>query len=222
MLEWENDKQLFSLMTERLYSSVISDVLDDAGYRNQVMSHEIRPLYKNAVAVGRVMTVLCVDVYEIPAQPYKMEIEAVDSLKPNEILVCSTNGSTRYSFWGELLSTASIARGARGAIVDGFVRDCKAIVDMQFPVFATGISPLDSKGRGDVVSFNVPIECGGVRVVSDDIVFGDYDGIVVVPKQTEEQIVSAAFDKVSGENNIRQELKAGATVKSVFDKYGIL
>ena len=222
MLEWESDEQLFSLMADRLYSSVISDVLDDAGYRNQVMSHKIRPLYDNAVAVGRVMTVLCMDVYEIPDQPYKMEIEAVDSLKPNEVLVCSTNGSARYSFWGELLSTASVARGASGAIIDGFVRDCKAIMDMQFPVFATGISPLDSKGRGDVVSFNTPIECGGVRVVSGDVVFGDYDGIVVVPQQTEGQIVSAAFDKVSGENHIRQELKAGATVKCVFDKYGIL
>ena len=222
MLEWENDDQLFSLMADRLYSSVISDVLDDAGYCNQVMSHKIRPLYGNAVAVGRVMTVHCMDVYEIPDQPYKLEIEAVDSLKPNEILVCSTNGSDRYSFWGELLSTASLARGANGAIIDGFVRDCKAITDMQFPVFATGISPLDSKGRGDVVSFNTPIECGGVRVVSGDIVFGDYDGIVVVPKWAEERIVAAAFDKVSGENHIRQELKAGATVKYVFDKYGIL
>ena len=222
MLEWENDDQLFSLMADRLYSSVISDVLDDAGYCNQVMSHKIRPLYGNAVAVGRVMTVHCMDVYEIPDQPYKLEIEAVDSLKPNEVLVCSANGSDRYSFWGELLSTASIARGANGAIIDGFVRDCKAITDMQFPVFATGISPLDSKGRGDVVSFNTPIECGGVRVVSGDIVFGDYDGIVVVPKWAEERIVAAAFDKVSGENHIRQELKAGATVKYVFDKYGIL
>jgi len=222
MLEWENDDQLFSLMADCLYSSVISDVLDDAGYCNQVMSHKIRPLYGNAVAVGRVMTVHCMDVYEIPDQPYKLEIEAVDSLKPNEILVCSTNGSDRYSFWGELLSTASLARGANGAIIDGFVRDCKAITDMQFPVFATGISPLDSKGRGDVVSFNTPIECGGVRVVSGDIVFGDYDGIVVVPQQTEERIVAAAFDKVSGENHIRRELKAGATVKYVFDKYGIL
>ena len=112
MLEWESDEQLFSLMADRLYSSVISDVLDDAGYRNQVMSHKIRPLYDNAIVVGRVMTVLCIDVYEIPDQPYKMEIEAVDSLKPNEVLVCSTNGSDRYSFWGELLSTASVARGA--------------------------------------------------------------------------------------------------------------
>ena len=222
MIEWENDEQLFSLMAGKLYSAVISDVLDDAGYRNQVMSHKIRPLYENVVAVGRAMTVLCMDVYEPPDQPYRMEIEAVDSLKPNEILVCTTNGSNRYSFWGELLSTASVARGASGAIIDGFVRDCKAIMDMEFPVFATGISPLDSKGRGDVVSFNIPIECGGVRVVSGDIAFGDYDGIVVVPKQIEEQIVSAAFDKVSGENNIRQELEAGATVKYVFDKYGIL
>ena len=221
-MEWNNETELFEMMKEKLYAAVISDALDQVGYRNQTMHHDIRPLYMEAVAVGRAMPVLCVDVYEVPDQPYQMEIAAVDSLKPNDVLVCSTNYSTRNCFWGELLSTAARVRGARGAIVEGFIRDIKQIIEMQFPVFMTGISPVDSSGRGDVIAYNVPIECGGVKVNPGDIVFGDYDGVVVIPKKVENKVIEAALEKVSGENRTRDELLKGSTLKAVYDKYGIL
>ncbi|MCH7772573.1 MAG: RraA family protein [Bacteroidetes bacterium] len=221
-MEWKNETELFEMMKEKLYAAVISDALDQVGYRNQTMHHDIRPLYMEAVAVGRAMPVLCVDVYEVPDQPYQMEIAAVDSLKPNDVLVCSTNYSTRNCFWGELLSTAARVRGARGAIVEGFIRDIKQIIEMQFPVFMTGISPVDSSGRGDVIAYNVPIECGGVKVNPGDIIFGDYDGVVVIPKKVENKVIEAALEKVSGENRTRGELLKGLTLKAVYDKYGIL
>lgn len=221
-MEWNNETELFEMMKEKLYAAVISDALDQVGYRNQTMHHGIRPLYMQAVAVGRAMPVLCVDVYEVPDQPYQMEIAAVDSLKPNDVLVCSTNYSTRNCFWGELLSTAANVRGARGAIVEGFIRDTKQIVEMQFPVFMTGISPVDSSGRGDVIAYNIPIECGGVKVNPGDIVFGDYDGVAVIPKAVENDVIEAALEKVSGENRTRDELLNGSTLKAVYDKYGIL
>jgi regulator of RNase E activity RraA len=221
-MEWNNETELFEMMEDKLYAAVISDALDQVGYRNQTMHHKIRPLYMEAVAVGRAMPVLCVDVYEVPDQPYQMEIAAVDSLKPNDVLVCSTNYSTRNCFWGELLSTAARVRGARGAIVEGFIRDIKQIIEMQFPVFMTGISPVDSSGRGDVIAYNVPIECGGVKVNPGDIVFGDYDGVVVIPQKVENKVIEAALEKVSGENRTRDELLKGSTLKAVYDKYGIL
>ncbi len=221
-MEWKNETELFEMMKEKLYAAVISDALDQVGYRNQTMHHDIRPLYMEAVAVGRAMPVLCVDVYEVPDQPYQMEIAAVDSLKPNDVLVCSTNYSTRNCFWGELLSTAARVRGARGTIVEGFIRDTKQITEMQFPVFMTGISPVDSSGRGDVIAYNVPIECGGVKVNPGDIIFGDYDGVVVIPKKVENKVIEAALEKVSGENRTRDELLKGSTLKAVYDKYGIL
>ena len=221
-MEWNNETELFEMMEDKLYAAVISDALDQVGYRNQTMHHNIRPLYMEAVAVGRAMPVLCVDVYEVPDQPYQMEIAAVDSLKPNDVLVCSTNYSTRNCFWGELLSTAARVRGARGAIVEGFIRDIKQIIEMQFPVFMTGISPVDSSGRGDVIAYNVPIECGGVKVNPGDIVFGDYDGVVVIPQKVENKVIEAALEKVSGENRTRDELLKGSTLKAVYDKYGIL
>ena len=219
---YNSETELLQAMRERFYAAVIADILDDYGYRNQVMSHTIRPLKPETVVAGRAKTVLCSDVYEIPASPYQKEIEAVDRLTANQVLVCTTNGSVRYSFWGELLSTAAVARSATGAVIDGFTRDTRAIIEMDFPVFATGRLPTDSKGRGEVVDCDVPIDCGGVILNVGDIVFGDDDGVVIIPQKVEQQVIQSAFRKVSQENQIRQELLEGASVRSVFDKYGIL
>ena len=220
--KWQNDTELFDMMEKVLYAAVLSDALDAAGYREQTLRHTIRPLYAEAIVVGRAMPVLCIDVYEIPDEPYQQEIAAVDSLKANDIFVCSTNESTRNCIWGELLSTAARARGARGAIIEGFIRDARQIMEMRFPVFMTGLSPVDSYGRGDVVAYNVPIECGGVTVHPGDIVFGDIDGVVVIPQAVEVEVIAAALEKVRGENRTRDELRAGARLREVYDKYGIL
>ena len=219
---YNNETELLQAMRKRFYAAVIADILDDYGYRNQVMSHIIRPLKPETVVAGRAKTVLCSEVYEIPELPYQKEIEAVDRLTANQVLVCTTNGSVRYSFWGELLSTAAVARSATGAVIDGFTRDTRAIIEMDFPVFAIVRLPTDSKGRGEVVDYDVPIDCGGVTVNTGDIVFGDDDGVVVIPQEVEQQVIQSAFRKVSQENQIRQELLEGASVRSVFDKYGIL
>ncbi len=220
--QWKNDTELFDMMTEQLYAAVISDALDAAGYRHQVLRHTLRPLLPETVVVGRAMPVLCLDVYEIPDEPYQQEIAAVDSLKQDDVLVCSTNGSTRICFWGELLSTAASARGARGAIIDGFIRDVRRIMGMRFPIFTTGLSPVDSNGRGEVVAYNVPIECGGVTVNPGDIVFGDADGVVIIPQSVEKTVIEAALEKVQGENQTREALREGATLREVYDKFGIL
>lgn len=220
--EWDNDTELFDMMEEHLYAAVISDALDAAGFRQQAMRHTIRPLLPDTVVVGRAMPVLCLDVYEIPDEPYQQEIAAVDSLKQDDVLVCSTDGSTRICFWGELLSTAARARGARGAVIEGFIRDVRKIMQMPFPIFTTGITPVDSNGRGEVVAYNVPIECGGVTVNPGDIVFGDADGVVVIPQTVETQVIEAALEKVSGENRTRDALQEGATLREVYDKFGIL
>ena len=220
--QWENDTELFDMMEAQLYAAVISDALDAAGYRHQVLRHTLRPLLPETVVVGRAMPMLCLDVYEIPDEPYQQEIAAVDSLKQDDVLVCSTNGSTRICFWGELLSTAASARGARGAIIDGFIRDVRRIMGMRFPIFTTGLSPVDSNGRGEVVAYNVPIECGGVTVNPGDIVFGDADGVVIIPQSVEKTVIEAALEKVQGENQTREALREGATLREVYDKYGIL
>ena len=219
---YEETNGLYEEMKEKLFSSVIADALDACGYRDQILRHDIRPLYPDAVVVGRALTVLSVDVYEIPDEPYKLELEAVDSLKPGDVLVAQTNGTTRSSLWGELLSTAAEARGARGAVIDGFTRDTQAICDMGFPVFVRGIAPYDSKGRSDVIAYDTPIECGGVKVCPGDLVFGDYDGVVAVPRAAEEQVLKAAFEKAAGEKEVKEALENGMSATAAFQKYGIL
>jgi len=215
-------ERMIEAMEEKLYSSVISDTLDERGFREQAMREYIRPLYPEAVVAGRAVTALAVDVYEAKGAPYEMEIEVVDSLREGDVIVLCTNRSRRAALWGELLSTASRARGARGAIIDGFTRDVKRIIEMKFPVFATGVRPLDSRGRTEIIDYNCPVECGGVLVNPGDIVFGDVDGVVIIPKAEAQDIIEGALEKVGRENLTRKELEKGALLRDVYQKYGTL
>src|SRR4029077_18185253 len=121
-------------VANRLYSSVLADILDDAGYRHQVMRHDVRPLYPGAKVVGRAATMLAIEVTELPADPYKLLMEILDSLRPGEVVVGAVQGRPGAALWGELLSTHTRARGGRGVVLDGLSRDSWGIVDMKFPV----------------------------------------------------------------------------------------
>lgn len=215
---------LIASVRERLFTAVLSDVLDAAGRRSQAMRPGVRPLDDTLVMVGRARTGLYADVYHVmPGEnPYELEIALVDDLAPDEIVVLAAGTSGRIAPWGELLSTACRARGAAGCVTDGLVRDVRAIRALCFPVFAGGIGPLDTKGRGKVVAIDVPIECGGVAVRSGDLVFGDADGVVVIPREVEGEVLRAAFEKVAGEDRTRAALERGEKLADVFARHGIL
>ena len=216
--------ELISQARGSLYSAVLSDVLDSLGNTEHAMGPQIRPLDDSLVLFGRARTGLYMEVFtETPGEnPYELEIALIDDLKPDEIAVLACPDSPRVAPWGELLSTASKARGAVGCVTDGLVRDIRLIRDMGFPVFAGGIGPLDSKGRGTVMRIDVPVACGGIRVASGDWLFGDADGVVVIPEALAEQAIEAALAKIEGENRTREELEAGALLKDVFARHGIL
>lgn len=216
------DQELFDSMCEKLYSAVISDTLDQLGYRNQVMRENINPIDPTWIVAGRAKTILSVDIHHLPDDPYTKEIEAVDSVKPGEIVIGCTNESRQNGLWGELLSTASKMRGGRGAIVDGLIRDTAKILELGFPVFATGTKPVDSQGRGIVIDYDIPVLCGGVMVHPGDVIFGDRDGIVVIPGAIIDEVFQLAMDKVTRENHTRDELLEGYTLRQVYDKYGVL
>jgi regulator of RNase E activity RraA len=218
----QSDLDLFARLENALYTAVVSDALDELGIREQAMAEHLRPVGSTVKFAGRARTIACVDTYHVDDDPYGMEIDAIDSILPGEAVVVSTGGSRRNAPWGELLSTAAIARGARGAVVDGLVRDVRRIQDLGFPLFAAGMKPVDSKGRGRVVAYNVPVECGGVLVKPGDVVFADLDGIITIPAGIVEDVVRLATDKVSRENQSRDDLKKGAYLRSVYDKYGVL
>ncbi len=222
MVNFSNEQEMFDTMRGKLKAAVISDILDHLGARKQAMRADIRPVYQGAIVVGRAYTVLSANMFQVIDDPYKGEIEAADSLKPNDIMVVCTNRSTSTCFWGELLSTAARARGARGTVIDGYTRDVAQIIAMQFPTFAAGMSVVDSMGRSIVVDHGCPVNCGDVLVNTGDIVFGDIDGVVVIPKELEGEVIPLALEKVGKENLTRNELLKGAMLKDVYAKYGVL
>lgn len=221
-MKFKSDSEMFALMEQKLYTGVVSDVLDDYNYRNQAMRQDIHPIERDYVIAGRARTILAVDIYEIPEEPYKMEIEAIDSLLDDDVVVACTNRSVNNGVWGELLSTASKMRGARGAIIDGPIRDTKQILELGFKVCCTGHRPLDSKGRGLVIKYDCAISCGDVCVNPGDIVFADCDGVVVIPKEISAEVIEDALNKAVLENKTRNELKEGRYLREVYAKYGTL
>lgn len=209
----------------RLYAAVLSDVLDGMGLREQAMRPFVRPLDEASLLFGRARTGLYMPVYAVREgeNPYDAEIALVDDLRPGDVAVFACGGPTdRIAPWGELLSTAARARGAVGCVTDGLVRDIRAIRAMDFPVFHGGIGPLDSKGRGKMMYADVPVVCGGVLVNPGDYVFGDADGVVVIPAATADEAFTTALAKIDAENTTRDELAAGMKLGDVFRKYGVL
>lgn len=208
----------------RLFTSVLSDCLDGVGQMHQAMPSRIRPLDDELVMVGRARTAAFMEVYhhEVGSNPYELEIALIDSLKPGEIPVFACSNPARVAPWGELLSTAARARGASGALMDGCTRDIKAIRSMKFPVFHGGIAPLDSKGRGRIMALDTPIACAGVNVSPGDLIFGDADGVVVIPQKIETEVLALAFEKIKGEKNTLADLQRGDKLADVFARYGIL
>ena len=209
---------------ERLFTAVLSDALDACGAPGQAMSPRMRPLDDTLKMCGRARTGAYMEVPYVTegVNPYELEIALVDDLKPGDIAVFGCGGSARIAPWGSLLSTATQARGAAGCVTDGFVRDVLEIRALKLPVFSVGIAPLDSKGRGQIITVDMPVICDGVRVASGDLVFGDADGVVVVPQAIEAQVLKFAFDKVDGEHRSMDDLRAGHYLRDVFARYGIL
>jgi 4-hydroxy-4-methyl-2-oxoglutarate aldolase len=209
-----------------LNAAVLSDTLDSLGHMDQAMRPFMRPLDESLRLIGRARTGLYMPVYAQPQageNPYEVEIALVDDLQPGEVVVLACDGPTdRIAPWGELLSTACQARGAAGCVTDGLVRDVQQIRAMQFPVYAGGIGPLDTKGRARMVERDVPVVCAGVRVCPGDLVFGDVDGLVVIPQDVEQQVLRSALDKVAGENQSRDALRRGEKLGDVFRRLGIL
>lgn len=215
---------LIALARTRLYAAVISDTLDSLGRTQQAMHPSLRPIDDTRVLFGRARTGLYMEVYcETPGEnPYELEIALIDDLRPDEVPVLACPRGERVAPWGELLTTASMARKAAGCVTDGLVRDVRMIREMGFPVFAGGIGPLDSKGRGTVMRIDVPVRCGGVLVNTGDWVFGDVDGVVVIPADMASQTIELALTKVSQENSLRDDLAGGMLLKDAFAKHGIL
>jgi regulator of RNase E activity RraA len=221
-----NDTEIVAFVRENLYVAAVCDILDELGYRHQAMHQRLRPLLpdrKNCGFVGRARTVRWMETdYVREDNPYGIELEAMDSLKPGDVAVHSTDHAGTNAPWGELMSTVAKRNGAVGCVCDSQIRDCNRIIEMGFPVYYSGIRPLDSKGRAMVMEYDVPLHCGEVLVKPGNLIFADFDGIVVIPNEVEEAVLVKAQEKVHKENLSRKELLEGKSLREVYFKYGVL
>ena len=220
------DQDAIRLITSDLYVAAVCDVLDSLGHPNQAMHQRIRPILPDITGcgfAGRARTLRWMETdYVDEDDPYGLEIEAMDSLRPGDVIVHSTDLTGLCAPWGELMTTVAMRNGAVGCVCDGTIRDSMQIIKMGFPVYCTGFRPLDSKGRARVMAYDVPVRCGEVLVQKGELVFADFDGVVVMPRGVEDEVLRLAAEKIGKENDTRRELLAGRSLREVYDRYRVL
>lgn len=218
------DSELFATIRQRLFTAVIGDVMDAAGLRRQFLPAEIRPLAPEMVIVGRAMPVQIVDVTgkDAASDPFGLMFRALDNLKPGEVYL-TAGGSLNYALWGGLMSTRAARLGSPGAVFDGYHRDTNDILRLGFPVFSRGAFAQDQRGRGRVTDFRCTVAfANGARAAPGDIVVGDVDGVLLIPKDHAADIVRSALAKVEGEESVRRMIEAGEPTETIFAKTGIM
>jgi regulator of RNase E activity RraA len=227
---WKSDEELFALSRCELYTAVVGDIMDILGHKRQFLPPSIQPLRDDMVVIGRAMPVLEMDdeggegpgrQSAVVNRPFGLMLPALDDLKPGEVYVCS-GSSPAYALWGELMSMAATNRGAVGAVVNGYSRDTKGILAQNFACFSMGRYSQDQRPRGKVVDFRCTIKFGDVTVRPGDIVFGDLDGVCVVPKEIETEVFTQAFEKARGEKRVFEAIKGGMKAQESWDKFGIM
>jgi regulator of RNase E activity RraA len=227
---WATDDELFATIQRELFTCVVGDVMDKMNLQHQFLPPQIQPLRQDMVLIGRAMPVLSVDVFvekisgtanKLMDKPFGLMLEALDDLHKNEVYV-NTGSSPRNALWGELMSTRARILGSRGAVLNGYVRDTKPILEMGFPTFSFGSYGQDSAPRYKVVDFRVPVEIGAVRVRPGDILFGDIDGVLLVPAEAETEVFTKALEKARGEKLVRKAIEAGSSAVDAFAKFGIM
>lgn len=222
MIDSPSETAVFDRMEKELYSAVISDILDEMGIRNHTLNRHIRPIRDDMVLAGRAMPIVASEVFEIPDEPYAMTIEVLDGLKQDQVPLIVANNDLDTAMWGELFSTASRARGARGTIIEGLSRDTRKILQMNYPLFCTGTMPTDSKGRAEFIRYGRQVRSGDTVVKPGDILFADLDGIVVISNEVEEEVLKRAYEKASKENVVRNELLNGKFLGEAWRKHRVL
>lgn len=227
MKYWSSDEELYGTVRRDLFTAVVGDVMDTMGLLRQFLPPQIKPLRDDMVVIGRAMTVLEADVFGgshgtgSMFEPFGLMFRALDDLKAGEVYICA-GASPRYALWGELMSTRAIKLGAAGAVLDGYHRDTRGILRLGFPAFSYGAYAQDQAPRGKVIDFRVPLEVGGVRVMPGDVVFGDLDGVCVIPRAAEEEVFRKALEKVQKENLVGQAIEDGMSAQEAFKKFGVM
>jgi len=227
---WQNDEELFQIIETRLYTAVVGDIMDRMGLLQQFLPPYVQPLHEDMVVVGRSMPVLEADIRDPEEaleatkshKPFGLMLEALDDLKAGEVYVCA-GASPLYATWGELMSTRARALGARGAVLDGYSRDTRGIVRLRFPTFSRGRYAQDQRPRGKVVDFRTPITIGNATISPGDLIFGDLDGVLTVPREVESDVLRLALERIESEGRVRQAFeREGMSAVAAVAQYGVM
>lgn len=222
-----DDASLAAIVKDKLFTAVVGDVLDKMGHRNQFLPQPIKPLVPGTRLVGRAMTVLEADYVgeagngPLAGKPFGLMFEALDDLKAGEIYIAS-GASFDYALWGGLMSTRARVLNAAGAVLNGFVRDTDEIRRLAFPVFSRGAFAQDQGVRGKVLDYRVPIEVGSVLVADGALLFGDDEGVLVIPRAAEAEAIERALEKATTENAVAVAIEGGMSTVEAFRKYGVM
>ena len=217
----QTEVELFRAITENLYTAVLGDVLDVLGYTHQFLPQPVQPIKESMRVVGRAMPVQLADTWSKQEDPFGLMTAALDQLLPGEVYV-ATGGSQNCAAWGEILTATARTRGAVGAVIDGYHRDTVQVLEQNWPVFSRGRYAQDAAFRSKIVAYRCPVEIGGVHIEPGDLIFGDLDGVLAVPRAIEEEAVARALEKARGEKVVRKAIEAGSSSTDAFRKYGIL
>jgi regulator of RNase E activity RraA len=227
---WKSDKELFALVRQELNTALLGDIMDQLGYYHQFLSPCLKPLDPHMLVIGRAMPVLEADIdlddieynfREKSKKPFGLMFEALDDLKEDEVYICS-GSSSNYALWGELMSTRALKLSAAGAVVNGYSRDTHGILRLNFPTFSLGTYAQDQKPRGEVVDFRIPIKWDSIRIEPGTIVFGDRDGVIVIPRDMENEAFTGAIEKARAEKRVSKALRQGMSSVDAFNRFGVM
>lgn len=216
-----NKKEMFAQMREKLYTPVVGDILDGMGYYHQFLPPEIRPLKPDFKLAGIAMPVLMIDVFGPQKKPFGLLTEALDQLQEDEIYMAA-GGAMRCAYWGELLTATARTRKAAGAVLNGWHRDTPQVLEQNWPVFSRGCYAQDSSVRTQVVDYRCTVEMGQVTIHPGDYVFGDIDGVLVIPAEIADEVIEKSLEKAAGEKLVRKAIEGGMSATDAFAKFGIL
>jgi len=227
---WKDDDELFALMRARLFPAVVGDILDTLGFMHQFLPPAIKPVERSMVVAGRAMPVLETHCFArsepqgkspLSQQAFGLLFEALDDLAPNEVYV-ATGSAPEFALWGGLMTTRALHLKAAGAVLDGYSRDTAEVLELGLPVFSLGGYAQDQGPRGKVVDYRVPVEIRGIRVRPGDIVFGDQDGVLIIPREAEKEAISLALEKADTESSVRKAIKNGMSTVEAFKTFGVM
>lgn len=216
-----SDSEIFQLLSERLFTAVLGDILDRERYYHQFLPQAIKPLHPADRVAGRAFPVRIEDVSGPQSRPFGRLTEALDAIQPGEIYV-ATGGSMNCAAWGEIMTATARTRGGAGAVIDGYHRDTPRVLEQKWPVFSRGSFAQDAGVRSSVIDFRCKVKIGDVTVEPGDLIFGDIDGVLVIPRAVEKSVIELALEKVAGEKLVRREIESGSSSTDVFNRYGIL